>query len=81
MPPSTTSAAPVMKLESSDAKKSAAFAISSACPSLPIGMWTSRRSRLTGSASRFAISGVSIGPGHMEFALTPRREPRPRALS
>ncbi len=71
MPPSTTRAEPVMKLESSDAKNSAAFAISSACPNRPIGMWTSLRSRLCRSASSSASSGVSIGPGHIEFALIP----------
>src|SRR6516164_241741 len=36
-PPSTTSAAPVMNEESSDARKSTAFAISSAVPTLPNG--------------------------------------------
>src|SRR5436190_1993408 len=43
MPPSTTSVAPVMNEESSQARKRAARAISCACPGRPIGMWTSRR--------------------------------------
>jgi hypothetical protein len=42
MPPSTISDAPVMKEESSEARNSAAFASSSARPSLPMGMWTKR---------------------------------------
>src|SRR5271163_1864895 len=37
-PPSTNSSMPVTKLESSDARNSAALATSSACPIRPIGM-------------------------------------------
>ena len=64
MPPSTTRAEPVMNEDSSDARNSAARAISSGRPSRPMGMCTSRRCRRTGSASSSASRGVSIGPGH-----------------
>src|SRR6266542_2756142 len=50
MPPSTTSAAPVMNDESSQARNRAARAISAACPGRPIGMWTSRLAAHCGSA-------------------------------
>src|SRR5262249_60400500 len=59
MPPSTTSDAPVMNDESSDARNSAALASSSACPSRPIGSCTMRRARRTGSERSSASSGVS----------------------
>src|SRR3989454_3336501 len=73
MPPSTTSAAPVISEESSEASHSAACAISDARPKRPMGMCTSRRARRCGSLRSSASIGVSIGPGHRALALMPRR--------
>jgi hypothetical protein len=42
MPPSTNSSAPLMKLASSDARNSAALAISSGLPTRPTGIWVAR---------------------------------------
>ncbi len=52
-----------MNEDSSDARNSAARAISSGRPSRPMGMCTSRRWRRSGSASSSASRGVSMGPG------------------
>ena len=71
MPPSTTRLAPVMNDDSSDARNSAACASSSARPSRPMGMWTIRRARRSGSDNSSSSSGVWIGPGHKELARMP----------
>src|SRR3954452_1476256 len=68
IPPSTRNDVPVMNEDSSLARNSAAFAISSARAKRPIGMWTNRRLRRAGSARSAARSGVSTGPGQRELA-------------
>ena len=62
-----------MNEASSDARNSAALAISSGRPNRPMGMWTSRRWRRSGSERSSASSGVSIGPGQSELARIPCR--------
>src|SRR2546422_1165718 len=74
-PPSTTRAAPVMKEESSDARKSTALAISSGVPILPMARvaqparysshFSPRRRASAGSI------GVSTSPGQMQFTRMP----------
>src|SRR6202451_4230349 len=65
LPPSTNSSIPVTKLESSDARYSAALATSSGFPMRPIGMVDTIRA-ITSADCRLA-SGVSIGPGLTTF--------------
>ena len=57
-----------MNDDSSDARNSAALASSSARPSRPIGMCTSRRCLRSGSLMSSSSIGVAIGPGQSEFA-------------
>jgi len=51
MPPSTKNDEPVTNEASSEARKSAALAISSASPKRPIGTWTKRRWRFSSVCS------------------------------
>ena len=68
MPPSTRKVLAVMKLDSSEARKSTALAISSGSPKRPIGTCTSRRAaRSTSLANSSLSSGVFTGPGHSAF--------------
>ena len=54
-----------MKLDSSEARKSTAFAISSGSPNRPIGTCTSRRAARSASLAKSSFSsGVLTGPGH-----------------
>ena len=59
MPPSITSSAPVIQDASSDARNSTPLAISSAVPSLPIGVRSSNTWRTAGSLKRLSVIGVS----------------------
>src|ERR1700722_713948 len=65
LPPSTKSSIPVTKLESSEARNSAALAISSGSPTRPIGMVDTIRAMA--SAGCPSIAGVSVGPGLITF--------------
>src|SRR6202007_1751900 len=65
LPPSTNSSMPVTKLESSEARNSTAFAISSGSPMRPIGMVDTIRAMA--SAGCPSIAGVSVGPGLITF--------------
>src|SRR5260370_42175032 len=65
LPPSTNSSIPVTKLESSEARNSAAFATSLGSPIRPIGMVETIRA-ITSGDSRLA-RGVLIGPGLTTF--------------
>src|ERR1700722_13970725 len=65
LPPSTKSSIPVTKLESSDARKRAALAISSDSPMRPIGMVDAIHA--IASAGSPSITGVSVGPGLTTF--------------
>ena len=73
MPPSTTSSAPVMNEESSEARNSAARAISAASPKRPIGMCTRRRCRFSSVSRNFISSSVRSGPGHRALTRMPSR--------
>src|SRR5579884_157890 len=68
MPASTVKVDPLMYDDSSDARKSAAYAISLAWAGRPGGMWTNRRARFSGSARIDCSSGVSTGPGQTALA-------------
>jgi hypothetical protein len=61
LPPSTNSSMPVTKLESSEARNSAALATSSGSPMRPIGMVDAIFSMVPCDCA--AVSGVAIGPG------------------
>src|ERR1700722_5264377 len=61
LPPSTNNSIPVTKLESSDARNSAALAISSASPIRPIGIVDTILAMVSGDCR--ATIGVSTGPG------------------
>src|SRR5216683_6535208 len=65
LPPSTKSSIPVTKLESSEARNSAALATSSGSPMRPIGIVDTIRA-ITSEDCRFA-RGVLIGPGLTTF--------------
>src|SRR5580658_10594373 len=65
LPPSTNSSTPVTKLESSDARYSAALATSSGFPMRPMGMVDTIRA-ITSADCRF-VSDVLIGPGLTTF--------------
>jgi hypothetical protein len=74
MPPSTRKVFAVMKLDSSEARNSTAFAISSGSAKRPIGTCTRRRAARSGSlANSSCSSGVFTGPGHSAFTRTPSR--------
>src|SRR5580700_1693011 len=60
-PPSTNSSMPVTKLESSDAKKSAALAISAGSAMRPIGIVDAIFAMASGGCR--STSGVTVGPG------------------
>ena len=63
-----------MKLDSSDARKSTAFAISSGSPKRPIGTCTSRRAARSSSLANSSLSsGVLTGPGHRALTRMPSR--------
>src|SRR6266404_392614 len=70
LPPSTNSSMPVTKLESSDARKSAALAISSGEPMRPIG--TVDTIRAIASEDSRSDRGVLMGPGLKTFVRTRR---------
>ena len=82
IPPSTTSAVPVTNVDSSDAKNSTQSATSRAVPSLPRGASAAYAARNSSGfealATNASVSGVSILPGHKQFAL-PRRGASSRA--
>src|SRR5579862_4043265 len=65
LPPSTNSSIPVTKLESSEARYSAALATSSGFPMRPMGMVDTMRA-ITSADCRLT-SGVLIGPGLTTF--------------
>ncbi len=67
MPPSTNSMSPVMKLDSSLARNTAALATSPGVPRRPIGTRARRRSHASSVTTRLAPS-VGVGPG--AIALT-----------
>ena len=71
IPPSTSKLAPVIYELSGDARKSAAFAISSASPKRPMGMWTRRLCFFSSVSKNFIRSSVLSGPGHRELTRTP----------
>ena len=73
IPPSTTSSAPVMNEASSDARNSAALAISAASPKRPIGTCTRRRCRFSSVSRNFISSSVRSGPGHRALTRMPSR--------
>ena len=73
MPPSTTNSVPVVKEDSSEARKSAASAISSASPKRPIGMWTRRRCFFSSVSRNFISSSVRSGPGQRALTRMPSR--------
>src|SRR6476661_4212866 len=74
MPPSTRKVEAVMKLDSSEARKSTALAISSGSPKRPIGTWTRRRAARSSSLAKSSwSSGVLTGPGHRALTRTPSR--------
>lgn len=61
---------PVMKLASSEARKTTAAAISSGFPSLPNEVAFFSASKATGFVLLSEVnSGVSVGPGQMQFTL------------
>src|ERR671918_506907 len=64
MPPSTRNVDAVMNDDSSEARKSTAFAISSGSPNRPIGTCTNRRAARSSSLANSSFSsGVFTGPG------------------
>src|SRR5258705_821588 len=65
LPPSTNSSVPVTKLESSEARYSTAFAISSGSPIRPIGIVDTIRSMI--SAGWSVTGAVPTGPGLTTF--------------
>src|SRR4029453_3666317 len=83
MPPSTRNVFAVMKLDSSEARKSTAFAISSGSANRPTGTCTRRRAAFSGSLANSSWSrGVLTGPGQSALTRTPWRgahTPPPRA--
>src|SRR5258708_16795683 len=64
-PPSTNSSMPVTKLESSEARNTAALATSSGSPMRPIGMVATILAMMSGDW--ISTSGVLIGPGLRTF--------------
>src|SRR5262249_1970645 len=70
-PPSTNSSVPVMKVLSSEARNTTAFAMSSGVPSLPSGMLLESIFKYCSpdplEAVRSLSPGVSIGPGLTAF--------------
>ena len=65
VPPSTNNSVPVMKLESPEARNSAAVAISRGCPKRPMGIIEANFALTSwGMGSKIA---VSMGPGLMTF--------------
>mmetsp|Transcript_16314 Transcript_16314/g.32509 ORF Transcript_16314/g.32509 Transcript_16314/m.32509 type:complete len:239 (+) Transcript_16314:228-944(+) len=73
MPPSTRKSVPVTKLESLDARKRAAFAISAASPKRPMGTCTRRRCFFSSLSRKVWSNGVLRGPGHSALTLIPSR--------
>ena len=75
MPPSTKSSAPLTKLLSSDARKTAAAAISSGLPIRPSGVWAAKRSVSCRSCSASGASpcspGVEVAPGESTLTRMP----------
>jgi hypothetical protein len=71
LPPSMDSSIPVTKLESSEARNSAALATSAGSPSRPIGMVDTILSMVSSGCA--AVSGVAIGPGRRGAPGTPQR--------
>jgi hypothetical protein len=67
IPPSMTSSEPVTQDDSSDARNSTPFAMSSAVPSRPMGVRSSSTWRTAGSLKRCSVSGVSAYPGCTEL--------------
>ena len=89
MPPSTAISAPVMNADSGDARKSAAYATSSAVPKRLSGVCSSRASEKAFTRRTRSVSAVSIKPGRQrvdpdvvgpEFDRKPARQSRYRAL-
>ena len=60
----TTSSCPVIYDDSSDAKKTTAFAISVASPNRPIGTWTNLRCFFSSESRNDINISVRSGPGH-----------------
>ena len=72
-PPSTSSATPVMKLASSDARNTVARPMSRGCANLPSGMLAMKRSRISGESEPMNVgnSGVSPATGHSALRRIP----------
>ena len=69
-PPQTLIVCPVTKLEASEARKSAAVAISSGSPILPNGLRLSRSFRISGSLKMGRAMSVHTNPGAIELIRT-----------
>src|SRR5262249_60690922 len=78
IPPSTANAAPVTKLAASEARNTAAAAISLGLPKRPIGYFASRLALISGSTSVPRIDRPirvsATVPGQMPLAPMPYRE-------
>src|SRR5438067_10628793 len=63
--------APVMKLEASEARKTAAGPSSAGSPQRPSGTLASIWAQATGSVKRGVLISVANGPGHKALTLIP----------
>src|SRR3989338_2830771 len=70
-PPSTTRLCPVMKLDSSNARKTAALPMSSGFPNLPTGVLAISDSLVALSPSMPFVISVTITPGFIAFTVIP----------
>src|SRR5262245_31351619 len=70
-PPSTNNALPVTYAEASEARKTAAPAISCKSPQRPIGILETKSRYFAGSLSNCLFISVAKGPGQIAFTVTP----------
>src|SRR5216684_774888 len=72
MPPSTTIMAPLVQVDSSEARYKARLTISSGRPKRPLGLRARRTALASGLvSSQLVMRGVSIGPGQIAFDRMP----------